>query len=918
MAPIFTSSNESTSSSEMEIENRKRKRYKIKPKYGLNKGGQGVIICNTDICFNSDLKTCYLHIPSKYKKFTIEALLLDFENEIINLISREINNDNLFNFGLYLNIGIKMTKSTIGQNDTEEILYINTPRYVLTNTEIREIYNILVDYILTHYEKYFDNVEGSGMIMDSIHEMSFSYHKILLRSNVAGGSFEWPTKKASRLVFNPSDGNCIVKCIAASVLHQQLLKDKKVVKWGNIKRKFKDLSGCQKILNIPKLIDPIDLETINILERSNNVRINIYRLNKYTYENNKYDFNIELYFKSKYSTKRHFKKINLILYSENKQTHAFLMKCSFKRFLSCFADIRLKENQELCPYCFLKIDNKIDYIHHKHNYCSSVYSGVELKYPESGAKRKFINYARCEMYRYLQFFDFEAILKDNNNEKIHIPISFSEITVDTKTNQIISNKSYLGENCVDVFLDHSLDTWNKIESKVYPLHMSRLDEIEFENSNSCKICKRKFNSDIIKTRHHDHYEPRNNFIGALCQRCNLSIKRQNKLISIAHNSSYDASLIIKFCSPKYTFKTLPKHSHLKFYNVLVNNKIKIIDSLNFLRESLQKLVEDHKKSGLNLDITNKALSSKNILPNSELYKLLISGKLPMCYDYISDINKLSETKLPSINNFFNSLRNTAISKEDYNLGTKIYDLSNCKNISDYLILYNEMDVILLCDVFLAWRKTFFEKYNLDIAQYLTISAYSFDACLFKHSENLEIDLLNDPDLIGLINHNIRGGYCCLNKKYGKFENYFTVKDEKKRNSLEKNTYCFYLDVNSLYSKAMSEKLPYKNIEEVDHTEFYEILQKMCDPNFDPKNADVGYWLLVDFKKNSDEVQTLTDQYPLAFENVTITNEHLSPYTKMLLQNDKRNHKFARLIGHHGDKKNTWLQEKISIFISKWE
>ena len=100
------------------------------------------------------------------------------------------------------------------------------------------------------------------------------------------------------------------------------------------------------------------------------------------------------------------------------------------------------------------------------------------------------------------------------------------------------------------FLDHSLDTWNKIESKVYPLHMSRLDEIEFENSNSCKICKRKFNSDIIKTRHHDHYEPRNNFIGALCQRCNLSIKRQNKFISIAHNSSYDALLIIKFCSLK--------------------------------------------------------------------------------------------------------------------------------------------------------------------------------------------------------------------------------------------------------------------------------------------------------------------------------------------------------------------------------
>ena len=69
-----------------------------------------------------------------------------------------------------------------------------------------------------------------------------------------------------------------------------------------------------------------------------------------------------------------------------------------------------------------------------------------------------------------------------------------------------------------------------------------------------------------------------------------------------------------------------------------------------LCESLQKLVEDHIKSGLTLDITTKALLSKNILPNTELYNLLISGKPAMCYDYISNINKLSETKLPS--NFF--------------------------------------------------------------------------------------------------------------------------------------------------------------------------------------------------------------------------------------------------------------------------
>ena len=149
----------------------------------------------------------------------------------------------------------------------------------------------------------------------------------------------------------------------------------------------------------------------------------------------------------------------------------------------------------------------------------------------------------------------------------------------------------------------------------------------------------------------------------------------------------------------------------------MNNKIKIIDSLNFLGESLQKLIDDHIKSGLKFDITKKVLSSKNILPNSELYDLLISGKPAMCYDYISDINKLSETKLPNKNQFFNTLRNTAISEEHYITSNKIYELSKCKNIGDYLILYNNMDVLLLCDIFLTWRKTFFENYHLDIAQY---------------------------------------------------------------------------------------------------------------------------------------------------------------------------------------------------------
>ena len=102
------------------------------------------------------------------------------------------------------------------------------------------------------------------------------------------------------------------------------------------------------------------------------------------------------------------------------------------------------------------------------------------------------------MYRFIQFFDFEAYLKDDGKDKIHHPVSFCEITLDTKNNQIIPNKSYLGDNCVDVFLDHTLKIWNNIHINNYPLHMSNSDEINYQNSMNCKICKRMFSSDMIK------------------------------------------------------------------------------------------------------------------------------------------------------------------------------------------------------------------------------------------------------------------------------------------------------------------------------------------------------------------------------------------------------------------------------------
>ena len=161
----------------------------------------------------------------------------------------------------------------------------------------------------------------------------------------------------------------------------------------------------------------------------------------------------------------------------------------------------------------------------------------------------------------------------------------------------------------------------------------------------------------------------------------------------------------------------------------------------------------------------------------------------MCYDYISDETILEETELPSKDHFYNSLRDSNISDADYDICKKVFELGNCSTLGDYLKIYNKMDVLLLADIFLTWRNSFFSIYGLDISQYLTISSFCLDAFLYKESKNnLQIELLNKnhEKLINIINNNIRGGYCCVNKHFDTFDNPYTLNDKEKIYKLLKN------------------------------------------------------------------------------------------------------------------------------------
>ena len=69
------------------------------------------------------------------------------------------------------------------------------------------------------------------------------------------------------------------------------------------------------------------------------------------------------------------------------------------------------------------------------------------------------------------------------------------------------------------------------------------------------------------------------------------------------------------------------------------------------------------------------------------------------YEYMNSSEKLKETQLPPREAFYSRLIDECISVEDYEHARKVWETFEMKNLGDYLDLYNQVDVLLLADVF---------------------------------------------------------------------------------------------------------------------------------------------------------------------------------------------------------------------------
>ena len=111
-------------------------------------------------------------------------------------------------------------------------------------------------------------------------------------------------------------------------------------------------------------------------------------------------------------------------------------------------------------------------------------------------------------------------------------------------------------------------------------------------------------------------------------------------------------------------------------------------------------------------------------------------------------------------------------------------------------------MVLLANVFEAFRDTCLKHYKLDPAHFYTSPGLAWKACL--KCTGIKLELLTDPDMLLMFERGIRGGitqavrkYALANNKH--MGNRFDPKSE--------NSYLQYLDANNLYGWAMSQPLP---------------------------------------------------------------------------------------------------------------
>ena len=278
---------------------------------------------------------------------------------------------------------------------------------------------------------------------------------------------------------------------------------------------------------------------------------------------------------------------------------------------------------------------------------------------------EFKNFNRQIPVPFKIYADFECLLKNCdvgiNNDcfsytskyQDHIPCSFAYkfVCVDNKYSKDVVQ--YRGKNAVLKFINcifKEYDYCRGVMKKHFnkKLVMIAEENEEFERSNICWICGKLIDFD---DKVGDHCHINGKYRGSSHWSRNINLKITKKAPVIFHNlKGYNSHLIFKELS-KFNCKISVVANGLDNYmSFTLNGNIVFIDSILFMKSSLDKLV--------------KNLGDENFKYICEVFVgeqlKLVKEKGIYSYGYFNSFKKFKETNLPDIDKFFRSIKDCRI------------------------------------------------------------------------------------------------------------------------------------------------------------------------------------------------------------------------------------------------------------------
>ena len=286
--------------------------------------------------------------------------------------------------------------------------------------------------------------------------------------------------------------------------------------------------------------------------------------------------------------------LNVLLISNEENSHCVFIK-NFNRLM--FSKTKHKDRKHFCMSCLQNLSSREILNDHRER-CLLINDTQAVKY-ETGII-KFKNYEKQIPIPFKIYSDTECLLKrinisEGNYTKLyqkHIPNSIAAKLVCIDNKFTLPTIIFEGKNCINKFIKWIFEQQQKINQIINEhfnkkLKMTIENENNYQNSQDCWICHEK----LDETKLRDHCRITGKYRGAAQGKCNLKLKIPRQIPIIFHNlEGYDGHIIFKELnnSNDIDIQVISKTSK-KYMSIIVNRNIAFLDSLQFCKESLDKL-----------------------------------------------------------------------------------------------------------------------------------------------------------------------------------------------------------------------------------------------------------------------------------------------------------------------------------------